>query len=219
MSNIKKSIIKKSIVVCLLAAVLLVSMVGMASAHNSITWNFDSETTTAGREMERCGGPGDNGQTGSVLITAGNSVIWTSDEAAAYDVGFSAQTWNGQIAAVTPSSNKKFKVEVGMWDGTFHSKGTSGEYTLDHPSGQGRAFNVQVIAFTVPEDKWVAVKVSNTGGVDFNAETDGSCLIVYPPPKPDYPYPELSTLVLLSVGLLTLIGYVGLRRRRNNELE
>ena len=58
---------KKGIVAFLLAGAVLVSMVGMASAHNSITWDFDSETTTAGREMERCGGPGDNGQTGSVL--------------------------------------------------------------------------------------------------------------------------------------------------------
>ena len=203
---------KKGIVAFILAAALLVSIVGIGIADPDVTWAFDKDVIMYRQPHT---------ESGEVSIAAGASTIWPAANSAQVDEGvpFTAQTWSGQLEAKEPSTDKKCTVEIGIYDGSsFTPKGTSSEIVLNNTAGQGvLIIGLSVSAFTVPKNQWLAARVHNTGTKSFTLVTDGSCYVTYPPDT-NYPYPELSTLVLLSIGLLTLIGYVGLRRR-NNKLE
>ena len=156
---------------------------------------------------------------GTVAIGKQSSNIWTSQHDAEVDYQFEREIWSGPLECTSPSSNKKLTVEIGIWNGgSFTSEKTSAEYTLDHESGEGKPYDLGTVnTFTVPTGDWLAARVSNTGTEDFTLITDGSCFISYPPDDPAWPYPELSTLVLLSSGLLALAGFAVYSRRRNNK--
>ena len=64
---------------------------------SSQLWYLDSESGPASYEMEKGGGPGDDGQTGSVSLAVGNSAMWLADQAAACDVAFSGGSWIAEI--------------------------------------------------------------------------------------------------------------------------
>ena len=216
-ASLKNASRKKSIVAFLLAAALLILAVGIASAAQ--TWDFDHDDVMYKGEAHT--------ETGTVTIGevgGGGSNIWRSEHAAQVDEGvaFDAETWNGQLECTDPSLNKKFTVEIGIWNGSsFTSKGKSAEYDLNHWVGFGRAYQLSASGFTVPNGQWLAARVNSTGTEDFTLITDGSCYITYPPDHPDYPVPELPTIILMSTGLLALAGYVvySRSRRRNGKAE
>jgi hypothetical protein len=197
----------------LLVSVLVVGLTGVASAFdnsNSQTWDFDDNDVMYKPP---------HSEDGTLAIGTGSSNIWTSQHDAEVDYQFETELWSGQLECTNPSSGKKLTVEIGIWDGSsFASKKTSAEYTLNHNVGEGIVYSLGTVnTFTVPTGDWLAARVTNTGTGSFTLITDGSCFISYPPDDPAYPYPELSTLVLLSFGLLALAGFVVYSRRRNNK--
>jgi len=222
-AKVKRGVMKKGIIVMVLTAVLLVSMVGAASAqpeHNSIPWDLDSEgiilvASPDIYRMERCGGPGDDGQSRTVTIGSGSYAIWRADEAAQCNVGFPAEEWTGRITRTTSAGEQRYRAYIGIWDGTsFTSKGDSGDVII--PSGKyHKTFSIEAEAFTVPEDDYLALNVTHEDGSSLVIKTDGSSWVVWPLDDPAYPIPELPTIVLTSVGLFALMGYVGWRRKNN----
>jgi MYXO-CTERM domain-containing protein len=204
---------KKGISVVVLAAILMVSMVGIASAA-SITWDLDSEEIAAGvYEMEKTGGSGDDGQTGNVSITSGSSVIWRADEAAQCDVYFENETWNGQLSNFSTPGVTDYTVDIGYCDedgSNFTSNGKTGGH--DYFSGGASYFHIEANGFTVPHGTYLALNVTG-GSSSMTVYTNETSSVTWPPEDPAYPVPELPTIVLTGAGLLALAGFVGLRRR------
>jgi hypothetical protein len=72
--------------------------------------------------------------------------------------------------------------------------------------------------FTVPEGGRFALEIEWVSAANGNLEIycnlpdRRASQIASPSSDPGYPIPELSTLVLLGVGLLMIVGYVALRR-------
>ena len=199
---------KRGIVAFLLAATILISVVGMASA-DSLRWDFDDDNT-----MYR----GVHTETGTVTIAGTDDYRWDAENPATVSLTFSADIWTFNLECQSASADKKFTVDIGKWDGiAFTSYGTSSEYSFSTST----LVTGSIIANKIPisTGEYLAAKVTNTGSVAFTLQTIGQqhCDITYPPDTPDYPYPELSTLVLLSFGLLALFGYVGYRRRNNKQ--
>ena len=163
---------------------------------------------------------GEHTETGTVTINTSESNIWRAENAARVDEGvaFDAALWDGVLKCSVRSATKKFTVEIGIWDGSsFSSKGKSDEYNFDVPGGYCY-YNLTASQFTVPKDQWLAARVNNAGGEDFVLMTEDGCShITYPSDVPDYPVPELPTIILMSMGLLALFGYVVYSRRRNNK--
>jgi hypothetical protein len=206
---------KTGIVVTVLAATLLFSIVTVTIASpDSIQWDLDSEFIATGvSQMERVGGLSDTiGQSGTVTIGSGSYAIWRADEAAQCNVGFPAEEWTGRITRTTNVGDQCYKAYIGIWDGTsFTSKGDSGVVTI--LSGEyHKTFSIEAEAFTVPEDDYLALNVTHEDG-SLVIKTDGSSWVMWPLDDPAYPVPELPTIVLTSVGLLALAGYVGWRRK------
>lgn len=104
-------------------------------------WNLDSHEDTLEDtdildvldppwlcQMEKKDGPGDNGQSGQIILTAsGGSQIWIADEAAAGDVVFLGTNASWDLELVTDRWNpenirQNCIVEIGEWDGVNFNK-------------------------------------------------------------------------------------------------
>ena len=214
--------LKKSIVAFLLAAALLVSMVGMASAQDVITFYLDSSEGAASG-IYKMWQNDYSSISGNVEISAGGSAIWTANASAQYDAAFPAgKDWNGNIRRTTTSSDQNFTATIGYYDGSdYHWDGGTAEITIE--SGEpARTFVFDGSAFTVPEGSWLAYKVESSTGMTINTHTGGvpGSWIYYVTP-PEYPVPELPTIILMSTGLLALAGFVvySRSRRRNGKAQ
>ena len=160
---------KKGIVVFILAAALLVSMAGVVSA--SQTWEFDHDNVMYKRDPPHT-------ETGLVTINTSDSNVWRAEYAANGSVFIPDCMWIGHLKCTVPSQNKKFTVEIGIWNGSsFTSKAKSSKITFD-------VFDKSYIfydpdGFTVPTNQWLAARVNNNGTENFTLITDSSCYIKY----------------------------------------
>jgi hypothetical protein len=202
---------KKGVGTVVLAVALLLAMIGIASA--TVVWDLDSEPIeTDVYEMEKCAGPGDDGQSGDVSIASGSSVIWRADEAAQCGVYFPPQTWSGRLSNFSTLGVTDYTVDIGYCDSdgsNFTSNGKTGDH--DYFSGRGSYFHIEANGFTVSSGKYLAFNVTG-GSSSMTVYTDGSSFVKWPA-APENPVPELPTIVLTSVGLLVLAGYFGWRKR------
>ena len=217
---------KKSIGAFILAAVLLLSMVGMASAASQGWYLKDSGGATgADYEMQRTSGHGS-----AYVEMTDESKIWSANEPTAEGVSFGTGTWTGLIDYIDPGEGgfldegETMKVEIGSLSSPGGAFTPAMEMTENGPS-PGTSISVAPGSeFIVPKDHYLALRltvsgtVSGTVRVEVNGGPPGASYIQSPEVDPGYPYPELSTLVLLSFGLLVLTGYVGYKRR-NNKLQ
>ena len=193
---------KKGIVVIVLAAALVVWMVGIVSA-NSITWELDQNGIMY---------KGDHTEAGSVTILAEGSQVWKSENPATPDGGvyFSAETWTGRLTTTVTDYTVDIGYTTDGLDFTSNGGDTGGH---DYFSNGGSYWYLDANGFTVPQGKSLALKVTATSAL--TVTTDGTSCVIWPEDQPNYPVPELPTIILMSAGLLALMGYVGYRRRNN----
>ena len=211
--------LKKGIVVCLLAAALLVSMVGMASA-DYIKWYMTdtaSDVDGANYIMYKYAGVG---TATPIEIGEGVSKVWSANASALVDCSFTDGTWTGWVDFTEENNlavGETIKIEVGSLHPTTSVFTSEGSMTYTADSDQdGKSISISPGAFTVSEIHYLAVKITMTSGsvqVETNGGTRSDTYIKYPYGTPDYPVPELPTIILMSTGLLALFGYVVYRRR------
>jgi hypothetical protein len=158
------------------------------------------------------------------LGASGGSNIWISDEAAQCDVTFSASSgWMGQVKfASAPTSEDTFIVEIGYsTDGSdFTAGGPDATLTGD---GSKTAFTYTTDAFsvTVPNTKYLALKLTNSSDSAYDVTTGGAWSYTSNPDSgaPEWPTPELPTVILVGVGLTVLGIFIWLKRRKSQEIE
>ena len=153
---------------------------------------------------------------GSVTVSSSNSEVWVADEAAQIDVVFPEDAWTGQITFSSAVTGSSFTVSVGYADpdGTGFSAGGP-QATL---SGTKTTFTytTSTQSFTVPAGKHLALRITNGGTVGRDVRVGGALSYLSAPDTscPEYPVPELSTILLMSIGLMGLGGYIWLRKRK-----
>ena len=211
---------KKGIVAFLLAAALLVSMVGMASADpiGPTQWYFTEHTSGVPSGADYIAYKDSGVGTIPVTINEGVSFIWASDVACSGE-SFQGGNWIGWLDFTSANplcSGETLKVEVGYLHpgGSFYSKGSLDiAGTGTNNCMEGTQQNIPVSAFTIPSGDYLAFRFSMAGGsvdIDTDTSVDSDTHI-------KYPYPELSTIVLFSTGLLALMGYVVYSRRNTKK--
>ena len=199
---------------------VLTTAIAMAAAGTQY-WNLDSETTAAGYQMERTTGAGDNGQSGSVLISKGGNAIWLADEAAAADVTFSGGNWTG-ILETNKNWAGKMTMYIGEWNGASFVPFSQAQvwsygWTWYGVSGVIKVEG-QLDSETVDKGNYLALQICNTSTTEnYTIYTNGNSQLSSPEADPGYPLPEIAGGVLLGLGLLGLVGYVGLKRRAKSK--
>ncbi len=197
-------------------AISLTPLVPTASAAGSQYWyltNDPSGVNGAEYTMHKNSGSGSS----DVHITA---LDWIANGAAATDTNFGTQTWTLTITYTTGSYG--FSVILGYIDPT------TGEFTgADGGTaiiGAGSPENVQLVVysdFIVPAGCYLALEFfdymfEGVTTIDVTSSPNSPTYLTYPSSSPDYPVPELSTLILMSSGLVagTAILVYGNKKRR-----
>ena len=158
---------------------------------------------------------------GSVGLEPGQSIIWRADYSTPAQAPFGSKEWHAKIMLLqAPCEGDMFHIYLGYLlandsEGLeFTPMGSAG---LQKKTGRDRLwwFEVRIAPdeFTVPAGGWLALKIVNETCLNrLEVRTGQSCGWIKPPHNPCYPVPELDGIVLFTVGLVCLAGYVVLRR-------
>jgi parallel beta-helix repeat protein/predicted outer membrane repeat protein len=182
-------------------------------------WYLDSEITPAGYQMEKGDGPGDNGQTGSTNIGSGESAVWLADQAALCDVTFPNGSWVAEIRtdADWGTGGDMCGVSVGGWniDTGWYEIPTLNvtQITWDNEVNILKIL-LKTEAATIYQDDYLALSIKNNDSSSHTIYTEGRSSLRSPDTDPGYPIPGLASGLLLGFGLLSLAGYLGLKKRK-----
>ncbi|MEA1943952.1 MAG: hypothetical protein U9N07_01215 [Euryarchaeota archaeon] len=173
------------------------------------------------------------GTTRPLCPTCTNPVIWVANQSAECDVGFSPGDWNVHLRKWVPTPyTRSFNVSIGVWNENSLSFKSYGYVCDSFPNSRDVEFDIGASGFDVQQGEYLALRVENTDpshttllGTIYTPfairTTDGYMMgeqgfksyISSPSTDPGYPVPELPSLILVSAGLLMLVGYAYMGRR------
>jgi hypothetical protein len=140
---------------------------------------------------------------------------WIANEMAECDVDLSGN-WTGKLTK-NNSEVAYCVLEIGSY--TLDQQFITHEAIDADFLGNECDFTINARSWTttIREEEYLAFRVTNQDtNQDLFIETAGGVSwLSFPSTDPGYPVPELSTIILMSTGLLALAGYVGLTRIRN----
>jgi hypothetical protein len=153
-------------------------------------------------------------------VPSDETAWWYAEYPAQFDgVTFGEDNW---IVNISHSSYDDFFIFADVCkvnesgEVTYLAQGNkiaSGKYTIITCSDNAttsQTFNKdERLALRINHNRTTAARVYY-----YNAGTDKLSNLTSPSSDPGYPVPELSTIILFSIGLITLTGYVLLTRRR-----
>ena len=153
----------------------------------------------------------------TVVISDNSDACWDAGQAQC-DLTIGAGTWPLHLNYNAPSVGGTIDIE--LWSGDHGADVLFGSVDNEPISGGSGTISVDISGSEVyfPTDNYLMLFIkwdasSGTTGLTVNCG-NGKSTFTSPSTDPGYPVPELSTMVLFSVGLLALVGYVGYRRRR-----
>ena len=211
----------------LVMAVLAIS-VQVVGAADSQSWYFTNTDASApvysGADYNKIMTKGVEGDDVTITLVPEERVWFYADEVAQCDVTFPAGSWSvAYWINVTNSTDSDKTITTrlhGINSTGFRLSGSTGYKTGTYKTQTSGSLEevVELLnpdeGFIIPEGGRFAIEVlwaSNAAGnleIHCNPTDKHASNVTSPSSDPGYPVPELSTLVLLSVGLLTLAGYV-----------
>jgi hypothetical protein len=213
-------------IVALISALFIGATAAATANQGAQVWQLDKETTVPGYQMEKNEGPGDDGQTGSVAIASGTSLMWIADEVALTDVTFSADgAWKVELATDSEWIDKNAtgcKILIGEWDNTLGFVAFSSVFdvkSITWSTSVGKyifELKGQSDDETVYTGKNLAIEITNDDAIShtiYTGEGNKASCLTSPQNDPGYPLPEIAAGILLGGGLIGLVGYVALRKK------
>ena len=145
-------------------------------------------------------------QTGSVDIN-GATITWLSDQRAGTDVVFNSGNWT--VYLNTNDLRGNYSVQIGELDGSVFIPFTSAQSNTASGTPLTVTFTTGGI---VSAGHYLALQVTNNG--TGSVITDSSSYLSAPTSNPSFPIPELSSGLLLGLGVAGLSVYMLFRRRK-----
>jgi hypothetical protein len=205
--------------VALIVLSLIIFATSIVSAAGQQHWKLDSEELDRVEviyEMERVEGPGNDGQTGSVMIDPGVCQLWVADEEAEVDVTFPGGIWS--VTLCTDANwHDTCDVSVGEWDGSNFTPFALVQIVDTSYHNNIITIKTQLNSETVADGNWLAMEVCNYNDTTHEIFTNGCSELVSPCEDPGYPWPEVTAGILFGIGLLGLVAYTGARRLRTKK--
>ena len=200
------------------------------SVSNQQTWYFTNDTATgptwSGADYNRNMTKGVEGGEDKVTLAKGERVWFYADQLAESNVCFPEGVWNVSYWVKTLNASE---LNTRLYT-RLHNVTPSGVYTkigegwnsINYSDSiQENVESLDTGSFTVPKDGRFAIEVLWASGAAGNLEiycnpvgVDTSH-VTSPTSDPGYPIPELPTILLFSLGLLVITGYVRWLRRRD----
>ena len=223
--RVNKMAIRRSAFVIIMAAVLLSTLVGVASAV-SHSWYMLGTGTDAPEGVDYWMQKGSGSSGVSAALGPGAYATWGADESVSVNQVDMAGQWDVHVY-LWVSSMDAISVTVDI--GRLNSSGTfivaaGKEKTLPICGSHNHWWNTTEInptSFPISNGESLAVRVTNNDNADSitvvatGTPTNSPSYIASPDSDPGYPVPELPTIVLTSLGVLLLVGFVAYSRRRN----
>lgn len=205
----RKRSLKLLLPAVLLSLVLILALAAPAIASGPQSWNLDSHedadilTPSCLCQMEKKDGPGDNGQSGFIILTAnGGSQIWIADQAAAGDLVFHGVPTIWELELVSADKWDKANIlvncvaEIGEWDGMSFNKFNSTVQEITYYPYRDRiilTFISQDSNEVIHKGCYLAIRVTNNEAIEHiiitGEGTDSSCFTSHGG-DPGYPEPE-----------------------------
>lgn len=205
---------------------------------NTQTWYLTSKFNATGTPIANDGQThvrdnlmhkGSRTGSGTYFNLNSTEVAWFyADTGAECDLGFGESSWEAHIRTEGIEDDElghNLSVEI------CRLNGSTGDVTVlanNHTQqltavGSKHLWNITCNAATTQDfstGDWLAVRLSWDCTTDplqiyYEAEAGSDSYIESPASDPGYPIPELSTILLFSLGLLVIAGYVGWLRRRD----
>ncbi len=217
--------------VMILVLVTVLSGVQVVGAAGEQTWYFTDENAlephsiASGITYHKNMTKGVEGVDVTITLAPGERVWFYADELAQCDVTFPAGKWNVsywiKTLNTTESSTRLTTRLQNVTSGGGYTTIKEGYNTISYSADLIE--NVESLdagSFTVPEGGRFAIEILWSSGAAGNLEIHcnppdkHASNVTSPSSDPGYPVPELSTIILFSTGLLALIGYVLLTKRR-----
>jgi len=202
------------------------------SVSKQQTWYFTNDTVTgptwSETDYNRNMTKGKEGGDDKITLANGKRVWFYADQLAECNVSFPAGVWNVSYWVKTldaSESNTQLytRLQVVTPEGE-HTEIKGGSNLISYSENlQENVESLDAGSFTVPKDGRFAIEVlwqSDANGsleVYCNPPEGHSSLVTSPSSDPGYPIPELPTILLFSLGLLVIAGYVKRRRTGSNE--
>ena len=201
-------------------AISLITLVPNASAAGSQTWWFrdldrspavDGSFYTKYMMKNSTGASDDSVTAGDIVET---TLYLVADEVAQYTVGF-VGTWTGAIKYAYEGESNTVTLTLGYVTGSSFTAATGATQsfsTIGDYNDHGVDISITPSeTFTIPSGSYLALKITSTAyfgtgiwaeGQNSNNPGTYSSRLISPSSDPGYPVPELSTLILMSSGLL-----------------
>jgi hypothetical protein len=213
----KKVILLGLSIIALISSLLIGATAAVsADAPSSQTWYLNSGPVSP-FEMVR---EDSSSVSGLALIPAHGFQYWIANESALTDVTFPDGSW--MLYVVTDSNWKNYvDFKIGSYNlasGVFTPFNTT--VTL---KGYGSIpglvqwifeVNTQSGSEYVPMGDYRALKVFNNHNIAHKIITNGGSTLTSPDSDPGYPLPEIAAGILLGGGLVGLVGFVYMRRKK-----
>jgi hypothetical protein len=221
---------KNTALVVMVATILAFSMIsGLVSpilASGSQSWNLDSHNDHDVLnpawlcQMEMTDSiPGDDGQSGSIVLGTDQSQIWIADQKATADVLFGGGDGAWVLELVTDTGwetdGSDCIVEIGFWNGVIFQRFYSALQdnppdvkTINDTSQLVITYVFQAFNAVVQKDRYLAIRVTNLDNQEhtiFCGETEKSSCLTSPGTNPGYPTPNYPPRVPVSSGVGTAL--------------
>jgi hypothetical protein len=169
--------------------------------------------------------PDDRHQAGGVTLNPGQSFTWLSSATAEAEVVYNPGTWTLLIHSPQDWAAKP-TICFGEWDGSAFTSQKYGPLQVTAASYDDNNYTytiefTDVPQITIGEGHSLALQITNDANSAVTIVTCnrvGGAYLEPPAPKPNWPLPELSTVLLLGFGLLGLGGFVLVQKRRAHPL-
>jgi hypothetical protein len=160
----------------------------------------------------------------SISISPGGTQLWLANEQAEVNVTWNNGMWVLQMktdGTWADALTGKCIVAIGEWDistnqfNPFEITPTS-SFIIPDVDGPGinEVFRLefQASSETVYKNNYLVLSITNLDSDPHTVYTDGESSLKSPDSDPGYPLPETAAIVLLGIGVVGLLGYVGLKR-------
>jgi hypothetical protein len=221
-----------------LALCLVLAIPASAGSLGDQNWQLDSEQITEGvYQMEKTGGPGDDGQGSSspepnveflnILPDESNSIVWISDQESEGVTFPAGDYWIMRLATDITWNQGTFKkclAEIGQWSSNGGFEPLTGAFipvAYNSVSGSTTAkileWNFQMTDITIEQYKYLALRITNKDTLThkiYTGEKDQASCINSPQSDPGYPTPEIAAGVLFGLGLAGVGTFIMVRKKK-----